>query len=254
VRGQPQIVSNNLCSDQYLLALNVPRREVLLSPSSADRTLSFYAGRAREIGKIADSTETVLASRPDLLISADDGSPVPITLAHDLGIKTFIVPSSPQLEAIPDILRSVGLQIGRRAVAGAVASRIAEVLNSTKGLYASRHLTVLLYDHGGYALSERSTVGMLFTHLGIEVVHPPSRSDYVSISIEHILAIKPDLIFFVSATDTGSDLDATWLSNPAIERLYPPNRRVTLPLALTLCTGPTIAAAIQKLAQQIGRI
>ena len=67
------VVSLNLCTDQFLLAL-APERIAALSFLARDPTLSIFAEAARSYPWIRADAESVLGLKPDLVLAADWGA------------------------------------------------------------------------------------------------------------------------------------------------------------------------------------
>ena len=54
----------------------------------------------------------------------------------------------------------------------------------------------------------------------------------------------------VQPTDQG----ALYLTHPALQALYPPERRIALPERLSMCGGPALIAALDYLAEAMSRL
>ena len=73
-------------------------------------------------------------------------------------------------------------------------------------------------------------------------------------TLELIVAIKPDFILVTDAGESPEDQGQAFLLHPALQRLYPLERRIVIPERLTVCAGPMLADALDRLAEAIGRL
>ena len=67
-------------------------------------------------------------------------------------------------------------------------------------------------------------------------------------SLETIVSLKPDLLLLSDGGDFAEDEGTAFLLHPALEQLYPPDKRIVIPERLTVCGGPMLADALTKLA------
>jgi iron complex transport system substrate-binding protein len=72
-------------------------------------------------------------------------------------------------------------------------------------------------------------------------------------SLEGIVALKPDLLLVGTLSDRADDQGSALLQHPALRGLYPAEKRLTMPETLTVCGGPMIAEALDRLGQQVAR-
>ena len=75
-----------------------------------------------------------------------------------------------------------------------------------------------------------------------------------SSSLEQIVASKPDLLLVASDGDFAEDQGQAFLLHPALEKLYPPTKRIVVPERLTVCGGPMLPDALDRLAAEIARV
>jgi iron complex transport system substrate-binding protein len=66
--------------------------------------------------------------------------------------------------------------------------------------------------------------------------------------------LKPDAILVARADGAAEDQGQAMLLHPAIQSLFPPERRIVIPEALTICGGPMLADAMDRLAAQIAKL
>ena len=73
-------------------------------------------------------------------------------------------------------------------------------------------------------------------------------------SLETIVNTKPDLLLLSEGSDLAEDQGTALLLHPALEQLYPPDKRIVIPERLTVCGGPMIADALERLISELERV
>ena len=69
-----------------------------------------------------------------------------------------------------------------------------------------------------------------------------------------IVAIQPDFVLVTDIEESPEDQGQAFLLHPALQRLYPLQRRIVIPERLTLCAGPMLADALDRLADAIAKL
>ena len=73
-------------------------------------------------------------------------------------------------------------------------------------------------------------------------------------SLEAIVSLRPDFLL-VSETGNGAeDEGRAFLLHPALERFYPPAKRIVIPERLTVCGGVMLAEALDVLVKELERV
>ena len=73
-------------------------------------------------------------------------------------------------------------------------------------------------------------------------------------SLEAIVSLKPDLLLVSQAGDFARDDGQAFLLHPALERFYPPAKRIVIPERLTECGGVMLAEALDVLVKELQRV
>ena len=73
-------------------------------------------------------------------------------------------------------------------------------------------------------------------------------------SLETIISLKPDLILLSEGGDFAEDQGRAFLLHPALQELYPPNKRIVIPERLTVCGGPMLVDALRTLVAELERV
>ena len=73
-------------------------------------------------------------------------------------------------------------------------------------------------------------------------------------SLEAIVNAKPDFLLVSEAGDRAEDDGRAFLLHPALERFYPPAKRIVIPERLTVCGGVMLADALDVLVAELKRV
>ncbi len=243
-----RIVSINLCTDQYLLALAAPEQILALSPYAQDARISFYAERARRHRLVEDDAESVLALKPDIVFASVYNRPETLARLRRAGIRVVTLEEIGTLARIPGQIRSVGALLGHVEAAEALALRFEAALAETAGRLRAANFRALYYERGGYTPGASGLVHDMLRHVGLRSAAGEAGMDAPRfLDIEAVLALRPDLLVMAEHGQAG-DQGAAMLAHPALVRLYADDRRLTLPVRETICAGPSAMAAVKRLA------
>ena len=77
---------------------------------------------------------------------------------------------------------------------------------------------------------------------------------YVRATLEAIVATRPDIILVSEGSLFAEDQGRAMLLHPALEQLYPPDKRIVLPERLTVCGGPMLGDALDRLTAELERV
>jgi iron complex transport system substrate-binding protein len=248
-----RVVSFNQCGDQLVLALADPQQIAGLSPYAADPSLSAAAEKARAFPRLDWQAESTIALGPDLVLIGQNDRPVTKHILRAQGLRLYEIALISDLDAarrqIKDVAALLGHpERGERLLADIDAAR-ARLRAAPKPPWHS----ALLVNRGGYTAGERSLAAALLEEAGLKppAGSPPGYGGYVP--LEKLLMLRPDVIVLNSAP-RESDQGSYNLSHPALEALYPPERRVILPPRYTICGGAALVEAFDYLAAALARL
>ena len=100
-----------------------------------------------------------------------------------------------------------------------------------------------------------SLVSSLLTEIGL--LNPAGDLGVASggyVSLEAIVSLKPDFILVSEAGDRAEDDGRAFLLHPALERFYPPEKRIVIPERMTECGGVLLADALDVLTAEVQRV
>jgi iron complex transport system substrate-binding protein len=253
---QPRIASLNVCTDQLLLALADPAQILGLSPYSRDATQSAAAEQARNYPKLSGSAEDVLVLKPDVVVTGLFDRRATRELLKQRGLRLIefdVVPGS--LAEVKDQIRAMGDIAGHPDRATAQIAKLDAAITRARSAAAHRPFRVLPLWRRGWVSGKGSLISLLFAEAGL--INAAGELGIASggfASLEAIVDLKPDLILVSEVADFAEDEGSALLLHPALEKFYPPAKRLVLPERLTVCGGAMLAEALDLLVAQLERI
>ncbi len=250
-----RIVSINACADQLLLALADPGQIAALSPYAGDARLSFMAAQARRFHIASGSAEETLQMQPDLVLAGvfSKGSTRAILKSQGLRVEE-LRPVSTIDDGIAQI-RHVAAEVGHEDRGEALVGRIEAARAALAGRYAEKPVTALFLQRRGYVTGGRTLIGDILSTAGIgNAAESLGLSFGGQVSLETVLATRPDVLMVASARPGTADQGIALLSHPALAALYPTEKRIVMPERLTVCAGPALAEALERFRTEADRV
>jgi iron complex transport system substrate-binding protein len=248
----PRIVSMNVCTDQLLIKLADPEQIVGLSRFSRE---AWVAGDNNRYPILSGGAEDVLVLRPEVVVASlfDKRSTRELLKAHGLRLAEFAVPQS--LDEAKIQIRQMGEIAGHADRAAAEIARLDAALARARQSVAGRHGRVLPLSRRGWVAGSDSFLGALLRETGLLSAAGELGIGFGGYaSLEAIVSLKPDFLLVSQAGDFARDDGQAFLLHPALERFYPPAKRIVIPERLTECGGVTIADALDVLVQELQRV
>ena len=251
----PRIVSMNVCSDQLLLTLADPEQILGLSRFSRDGWQSWAADRARRYPVLSGGAEDVLLAKPDIVVASlfDKRSTRELLKANGLHLAEFTVPRT--LDEVKDQIREMGEVVQHPDRARAEIARLDAAIARARQAATDKHYRVLPLSRRGWVSGRDSLVSSLLTETGL--LNPAGELGVAFggfASMEAIISLKPDFILVSEAGDRAEDDGRAFLLHPALERFYPPEKRIVIPERLTVCGGVMLAEALDVLTAELKRV
>jgi iron complex transport system substrate-binding protein len=251
----PRIASMNVCTDQLLTKLADPEQIVGLSRFSRDGWQSPVAGDARRFPVLSGGAEDVLVLRPDIVVASlfDKRSTRELLKAHGLHLAEFAVPRN--LDEVKTQIREIGDIAGHADRAAAEIARLDAAVAAARRAVAGKHYSVLPVSRRGWVPGRDSFVGSLLSETGLFNASGDLGFAFGGFaSLETIVNLKPDFLLVSQSGDFAGDDGQAFLLHPALERFYPPAKRIVIPERLTECGGVTIADALDVLVKELKRV
>jgi iron complex transport system substrate-binding protein len=243
-----RIVSFNLCADQLVLALADPEQIAGLSPYAADPALSIVADKARRFRRLDWQSESTIALSPDLVLVGPNDRSVTRRMLSAQGLRVVEVPLVSDLEAARVQIRDMAALLGHPERGEKLVAELDAARARLAALPPPRAKTALVVERGGYTQGPNSLVAALVSAAGLQPPPGSPRGYGGFMPLERLLLLAPDVVFLKDPPSEATDQGALYLTHPALEARYPPERRVALPTRYTMCGGAALVAALDYMA------
>ena len=251
----PRIVSMNVCTDQLLLPLADPAQILGLSRFSRDGWQSWAADEARRYPSLSGGAEDVLVLKPDIVLASlfDKRATRELLKAQGLRLAEFSVPRN--LDEVKAQIREMGAIVLHADRAEAEIARLDAAMARAREAVVEKHYSVLPLSRRGWVSGGDSLVSSLLTETGLfNAASKLGPGTGGLASLEEIVEAKPDFLLVSEAGDRAEDDGSAFLLHPALERFYPPSRRIVIPERLTVCGGVMLADALDVLVKELKRV
>ena len=245
------VVSLNLCTDQFLLALADPEQIASVSFLARDPSISFLAERAMRFPANAGRGEAIVFGGADLVLAGGFGARTKRDLLERHGLEVLAIEDWRSLEHGRAQIRSIAKRLGHPERGERMVAEIDAALARAKGIVPAGR-SILHVHRRGWVPSSDSVVGEILRHMGF-VLHQDrlglGRGGIVR--LESVVARPPDYALMDEAAGRSIDQGSALLVHPAFLDAVPPERRLTIAGRFVLCGGPATAAAIDALAAEV---
>jgi iron complex transport system substrate-binding protein len=251
----PRIVSMNVCTDQLLIPLADPEQILGLSRYSRDSWQSYAASDARHYPILSGGAEDLLVLKPDIVVAGlfDKRSTRELLKAQGLHLAEFSVPRN--LDEVKSQIREMGEIVQHKDRAEAEIARLDAAMARARQAVTDRHFSVLPLSRRGWVSGGDSLVSSLLAETGLFNAASDLGVGFGGyVSLEAIVNARPDFLLVSEAGDHAEDDGRAFLLHPALERFYPPSRRIVIPERLTVCGGVMLADTLDVLVRELKRV
>lgn len=247
--ARPQrIVSLNLCADQYLMALADPGQIAALTPYARDPQMSAGARQAQRLPVARGHAEEVFSLSPDLILASPFRQREALAAVEVGRVPVVDVPPAESYDDIVAQIRSVARAVGHIERGEALIRRMNAALAALPR--PGKRAVAAYYQRRGYMTGTHTLIDELMGRVGlINLAEKLGKPALARVSLEEMVAARPDYLIVESATDRIADQGTEMLHHPALAGIP----RLRLPQAWTVCGGPAYVAAARSLAEQIAR-
>ncbi len=259
-REPMRIASINLCTDQLLLTLADPSQIVGLSPYARDPRMSWKASDALRLPQLSGLAEDVLEAKPELVLAGSFTKRATREFLKAQGLRVEEFTPARSIEEIKAQLRRMGDLVGHPERATAEIARIDAAVARAHAAVARRPLRVLGVARRGWVPGSDTLTTSLLASVGLGNAADDLSGRYGNFKhggfapLEVILSIHPDALLVSDPGEHADDQGRALLLHPALERIFPPSRRIVLPERLTNCGGPMVVEALDRLAAEVTRV
>jgi iron complex transport system substrate-binding protein len=252
---RPRVVSIHTCTDQLVLALADPAQIVGLGPYARDPQRSWAAETASRYPRLSGEAEDVLILKPDLVVAGTFTKRATRDLLTQKGLRVAAFEVARSLDDAKQQMRRMGELLGHPDRAAAENARLDAAIARTRAAASRVSYRVLALSRRGWVSGDDSLMGSLLAASGLtSAAGQFGRPAGGFVTLEQIVAEKPDLLLMSSDSGFAEDQGSAFLLHPAIAALYPPNKRLVLPEQLSVCGGPMLPEALDRLTAEINRV
>jgi len=253
-RSAQRIVSLSLCTDQLLLMLVPPERIAALSYLAPDRNYSYLWKRAQGLALHHGLVEEILPLQPDLIVDNRYTTGNTQNLLKQLGHPVRIFDSPTTIAGVEQVTRAMGEAVGEQAKAEEIISTLHQDIALAQQRVAALPLQrAVSYGPNGYTaglhtLKQEAFRIAGYTNIGAEL----GINDYGNLSVEQLVASKPDAIVFDEISSNQNSLAQNQVNHPVLQQLFASHRikQHLIPTRYWLCPDASVAKAILTLAEQ----
>jgi iron complex transport system substrate-binding protein len=253
--GAPRIVSINACTDQLLMALADPEQILGLSPYARDPARSWDAAKARQFPQLSGMAEDVLVLAPDVVVAGRFTRLATRQLLKDKGLHVAEFDVARSLDDVKKSIRQMGDVIQHPDRAAAEINRLDKAIAHAHDVASRKPWRVLAVSRRGWVSGRDSLTSSLLANAGLtNAAGDLGIKSGGFASLESIIGLKPDFILVSEDSGFAEDEGSAFLLHPALERFYPAAKRIVIPERLTVCGGPMLAEALERLASELERV
>lgn len=247
-RPPQRIVSINLCADQLVLALADRGQIAGLTRNAASTEMSGEAARARGLHILGNSAEEILALDPDLIVGMPASRSAPMRMLRDKPYRTLDLETAETLDAIYASIRQTAIAVGHPARGEALIAKMeADLARLPK---AGSGKVAAYYQRRGYMTGTGTLIDDLMTRMGlVNLAAKLGKPPLSQVSLEEMVAARPDYLIVESATDKVMDQGTEMLHHPALRDIP----RISIPQAWTVCGSPAYVLAARAIALKTAR-
>jgi iron complex transport system substrate-binding protein len=239
-----RVASLNLCTDELVLLLAAPGQIVSVTHLAQQEAETILWRRARNYPRNDGSLLSVVAARPDLVVTMGGGARDRSRIAARLGIVTLDLPFAQSLDDVAGNVARVADALGRPEAGAALIRRMTALVRSRP---RTRRDAIWL-GGGGRTVPATGLEAQWMALAGLR--QRALRGDRVS--LETLLTSPPAILLRSDYRAGQYSNDQRWLSHPAARRA---TRARTIPTdgRAWTCMGPLLVEEIERLRPETGR-
>jgi len=253
--ANPRIASINVCTDQLLMALADPEQIVGLSPYARDPASSWAAQQAEKFPRLSGEAEDVLMLRPDVVVASLFTRQATLDMLKQQGLRVIEFNVAGSLDDAKSNILRMGEIVGKPERARAEILRLDSAVARLKQFATQHSLRVLAVSRRGWITGQNSLLGAMLHAAGlVNAAQELGVGEGGMQSLETIIRLRPDILVVSDDSATATDQGQAFLLHPALERLYPQAKRIVITDRLTVCDGPMLAEAAERLAAGLEQV
>lgn len=251
VPTKPQrIVSIGLCTDQLLLQMAQRSQIASLTNWAVNAEMSYMVDAVGDIPLNRASVEEIIPFRPDLVVGSSFAAWDTTRFLRQLGYSVKLINPPTNIDEIYSMLVEFGEWTGNQAVATEMIATMRRQINEIQLRYADRpEKTMIIYSPNGYTIGANTLENDIMKFAGFRnLAAEMGISGFQKISLEKLVAAKPDFLQLDNRLTNSVSLAAAYTSHPVLDKVIDHKEPVFIPTRLRICAGPMITQAIEQMA------
>jgi iron complex transport system substrate-binding protein len=239
-----RVASLNLCTDELLLLLARPEQIVSVTHLAQEPAETPLWAAARRHARNDGSLVSVVALRPDLVLTMGGGARDRGRIAERLGMRVLDLPFATSLDDVATSIRRLATALGRE-------ERGEFVLRGLAGLRASaprQRLDAIWLGGGGRTVMAGGLEAQWMALAGLE--QRSMQGDRVS--LETLIARPPAVLLRSDYRQGQYSSGQRWLTHPAAARARA-GRTIATDGRLWTCMGPLLIGEVLRLRRELAR-
>ncbi len=250
-----RIVSINPCIDAVLMEVADPAQIAGISHYSHEAAAtSIPLNVARRFPAVRDSAESIIAARPDLVLAGPHVAAPTIAALKRLGIRVEQLGVADTVAASEAQITEIAQIVGRQQRGYALNARIGAALENARWHGAA--VSALIWQGSGLVPGKGTLADELLARTGFRnAASDLGLGQWDILPLERMLARPPRVLLSGSAamsTDGGES--GRMMGHPALVKARKHFHRAEFSSKLLHCGGPTIIAAVERLAAVRGSL
>jgi len=241
-----RIVSLNLCADQLVMALADRDQIAGLTRNATDAEMSAMASKAVGLPLADNSAERILAINPDLVVGMPARRSAALRMLRSQKYRLLDLETADDLAGIYTSIRATAEAVGHPQRGEAL---IADMERGLAGIRsAGRGRVAAYYQRRGFMTGTGTLIDDIMRRVGlVNLAGRLGKPALAQLSVEEMVAARPDFLIVESATDRITDQGTEMLHHPALRDIP----RISIPQAWTVCGTPDYVRATRAIAAAI---
>ena len=245
-----RIVSTNLCTDQFVLALADRDQIAGVSRAGQDPFYSPLSELAKGLPAHRGGAEEIVMMRPDLVVAGAYTRADTVHLLDRLSVPVLNVPAATRIQDLFPQIRQVADVLGH-------PDRGAELSRALRQRYRAFTVpeergTGVLYRPGGYALGRDTIADDVLRAVGIgNIGSDLGIKGEDRLALEQLILSPPDFLILASQRPERPSLGRRLLQHPALKKMPTSVDTVWFPARYWLCATPASVEGAETLAAAI---
>ena len=237
------------------MTLADPPQILGLSPYSRDPVRSWAAAQANSFPRLSGTAEDVLILQPDVVVAGRFTKLATRELLKDKGLRVVEFDAARSLDDVRKQIRLMGEVTRHPDRASAEIDRLDTAIAHVRQLAARKPYRVLAVSRRGWVSGSDGLTSSLLANAGLSnAAKDLGIKSGGFASLETIVNLRPDFILVSDDSGFAEDEGSAFLLHPALERFYPAAKRIVIPERLTVCGGPMLSEAMDRLASELERV